>query len=151
MFWTGRQNMMDMWRPGLTMSLNQRTLHKVWMLCAKIDRQTDRPTDHFLSVNGNEYDCQHHTSNCTGSWILQSVFPVGLMSTDTHKEQHMSTSVGQLQQRLTQEWWISATDCHKWWHMISPFWRHKKTIRQPKQRNSKSKAPARNMPSTVSI
>lgn len=33
----------------------------------------DKQTDHFLSVNGNEYECLHHTSNHTGSWILQSV------------------------------------------------------------------------------
>ena len=74
-------------------------------------------------------------------WVL-------CLLTHTHTEQQMSTSVGQIQQHLTQEWWISATDCHGWWD-ISPFWRHKKTTGQPNQRNPKSQAPARSMISTL--
>lgn len=90
--------MMDMLRPGQIYNVTNPENTAQGVICC-VRRQT---SDHYLSVNGNEYECWHHTSKCTGPWILQSVFLVGLTTTDTHKEQHVSTSVGQLQQHLTQ-------------------------------------------------
>jgi hypothetical protein len=74
MFRMGRQHMIDMLRPGQTYNVAnaENTVQGVTAVCE------DRQTDHYLSLIGNEYECWHHTSKCTGPWILRSVFPVVL-------------------------------------------------------------------------